>query len=109
MKPSKIIVVKQYDVTTGIETVTYLTDAKALKKAEDWISRNKKRMPEPDEIGMVMPEMVIYITEKGDLDASTTEIIDIYHEIDSKGTISIPQHEIDAFEQILEDWGKDTP
>ena len=106
MTRGKIIVVQQYDQATGQTKNRVLVDAEALTAADEWIARNRERLPAPNEIGMVMPEFVIYITEDGDLNASTTEVLEIYSEIDSKGTIAIPREEIEAFMRIVMEWGR---
>jgi hypothetical protein len=106
MKPWKVIVAQQYDVTAGIARNTFLVDAEAVKAADEWITRNKDRMPPPEEIGMVMPYFVVYGTVDGDLEAPTTERIEVYREIDSHGTIAIPWDEIEEFTRILTKWGQ---
>jgi len=107
MKSSEVIVVQQYDQKIGTSRNTFLVDPEALRATHEWIARNRPRMPAPQEIGMVMPYFVIYVTNEGDLNAPTTEVIDIYTEIDSEGTIAIPREETDTFAEILRKWGRD--
>jgi hypothetical protein len=106
MTRGKSIVVQQYDQATGQTTYRFLVDEEALTAANEWIARNRGRLPAPNEIGMVMPEFVIHITEDGEISASTTETLEIYCEIDSKGTIAVPREEIAAFMEIVMKWGR---
>ena len=105
MTSGKVIVVQRYDRTTKQTVNRFLVAPEALAAAREWIARNRKLLPPPNEIGMVMPEFVIYITDDGDLRAPTTEVLEIYCEIDSHGTIAIPREEIAAFMQIVDEWG----
>jgi hypothetical protein len=106
MKGSKVIVVEQYDSKTGLTTHTFVAAPKGVEAAEEWITRNRPRIPPPQEIGMVMPVVVVYVTVDGDLDAPATDRIEVYNEIDSHGTIAIPQEDIDQFTGIVRKWGQ---
>jgi hypothetical protein len=105
MTTGKVIVVQRYDRTTRQTVNRFLIAPEALAAAQEWIARNRKLLPEPNEVGMVMPEFVVYITDDGDLSAATTEVLEIYSEIDSHGTIAIPPEQIAAFMQIVDKWG----
>lgn len=106
MNATKVTVVEEYNPATRSTSRSFLVHAEAIHEIDEWLARNRHLIPPQEEIGMVMPNFVIFLTENGDIDALTTVRIDVYHKIDSYGTIAITLEEIEKLAQIVEKWGE---
>jgi hypothetical protein len=106
MNATKVTVVEEYNPATRSTSKSFLVDAEATQELDEWLARNRHLIPPQEEIGMVRPRFVVFLTVNGDLDAPTTVRIDVYHQIDSHGTIAIPLEEMEKLAEIVKKWGK---
>jgi hypothetical protein len=106
IKGATTVVLLRYTPQHGFKKTSEINSTGGLQAVGDWLKRNLATAMPYDEMGSVRPECELVICKSGDLQAASTQKVELYGETDSSGRRLIPDLEFELLYEIFASWGK---